>query len=264
MNFFFIQYLLIFALGLSFGSFANVLIHRLVKNQSLWPRSACPACQSPIAWYDNIPILSFLFLKGRARCCQAKISIGYPLIELTLGFFSVLTFVRENHILGHYFIYFIGFVFPLIIIFIIDAKHMIIPHKLTLPFLPIGLLANSFLASKNLNLEPFDGFLFGLSGLLLGGGVFLILSMIYFWLRKKPGLGGGDIFLAAMLGSFLGPVAISFIFLFSSLFALGFVVLRTLIKRQKINDYIAYGPFLVTAGLFYYFFNDLLFYFVKI
>jgi len=187
--------LVAFALaGLMIGSFLNVCISRLPKRASImWPASHCTTCDRPLAWFENIPILSWLVLRGRCRTCQSRISIVYPLVELTTGVvfaggalvygLSPLLFVR------------LAFACSLIVLFVIDLQHQILPNAITLPGIAAGFLASLFLP---------PGWLSSLIGILAGGGILWALAEAYYRLRGIEGLGMGDVKMLAMIGAVLG------------------------------------------------------------
>ncbi|MDY6852783.1 MAG: prepilin peptidase, partial [Thermodesulfobacteriota bacterium] len=216
----FLLKLVVFALGLCLGSFLNVIIYRLPKEgQSILTprRSLCPACQSQIAWYDNLPLLSYILLRGRCRHCQESISLRYPLVELMAGVLTLAVFYKSGISLRA--VADLYLVLTLIAITYIDLDEMIIPDIITFPGMAVGLAAAA--------LAPDPGLMLGvrLKGLLVGWGLESgwALSLIgsalglflgwvlvwgifnlYFLLRRQEGIGGGDVTLLAMIGAFLG------------------------------------------------------------
>lgn len=182
-------------LGACFGSFSNVLIYRLPRNLSVvGPRSFCPSCEKVVAWYDNIPVFSWLLLRGRCRHCSSPISVRYLLVELA-GAACVLAGVARFGLtidgLSASF-----FLIILLDIAIIDWRHMIIPHTLTVWGMAIGLVLSLF---GNPTLPS------AMLGALIGGGVILAVSYGYRLVRGVVGMGGGDVMLMALVGVFLGP-----------------------------------------------------------
>lgn len=233
---------LIFIFGLIWGSFFNVCIVRMPKDESVvWNRSHCPHCQTPIPWYLNIPLFSYLYLRGRCRSCRAKISIQYPLVELSSGLMFLALFQRYGWTLD--FLFFAIFCSLLFVISIIDFHHQIIPDELSLSGIVLGSIA-SFVRG-----EPswFDSGL----GILLGGGSFLAISYIYEKIAKREGLGGGDVKLLAMIGAWLGYQSILIIIIISS--ALGSVVGigAILFQKKDFRAAIPFGPFLALAAILY-------------
>lgn len=183
-------------LGALFGSFSNVLIHRLPRNLSVVaPRSACPSCRAPIAWYDNVPVLSWLLLRGRCRHCAAPISPRYPLVELAGAGCAVAGLLRFGFTVEG-----LGaavFLLLLLDIAIIDWEHMIIPHTLSIAGMVSGLVL-AFLGGG-----PGAGP--AILGLLIGVGVVLGISQGWKLVRGVAGMGFGDVMLMGMVGAFLGP-----------------------------------------------------------
>lgn len=238
-----------FLLGLIVGSFLNVCIYRLPRGQSVVvPRSYCPGCGRFIRWYDNVPLLSYLWLKGRCRACRKRISFRYPLVEAVTALLSVLVCVKFGWGWA-YFLYFLLLVAPLVAITFIDLEHKIIPDILSLPGLLGGLVTTAVVSGLSLP----SALLHSLWGILAGGGVLFFISWVYERLRRQEGIGGGDIKLAAMLGAFFGWKGIFFILLLGSL--LGSVIgLGLLIaRRQGPQAGIPFGPFLAASALLYLF-----------
>jgi leader peptidase (prepilin peptidase)/N-methyltransferase len=181
-------------LGLIVGSFLNVCIHRLPRRESVaWPASHCPGCGSTLRWFENVPVASWLVLRGRCRTCKTPIGASYPLVEL----------VTAAAFAGGYWIYGptpllavrLLFASAMIVLFVIDLRHRILPNVITLPGIALGLLFS-------IALPP--GWLASLIGALVGGGLLFAVSEIYFRLRGIEGLGMGDVKMLAMIGAFLG------------------------------------------------------------
>ena len=181
-------------LGLCFGSFSNVLIYRLPRNLSVvGPRSFCPGCRLTIAWYDNVPLLSWLLLRGRCRHCGTGISPRYLLVELA-GAACALAGIWSG---GFTLTGLSSAVFLLLLfnVAVIDWVHMIIPHTLTVAGMILGLVFGHFA-----HRDPVSALL----GLLVGGGIILVVSHGYKLVRGVVGMGGGDVMLMGMIGAFLG------------------------------------------------------------
>lgn len=244
--------------GLIVGSFVNVVVARLPQGESvIRPRSRCPSCRSPIAAYDNIPLLSYLLLRGKCRNCQAAISARYPLIELMTALlflaaeirwgWSPLLWIRDW-----------PFIAILVAITFIDLDHRLIPDPLSLGGLVLGILT----CWLNPAHAEAIGWLSSLSGAALGFGVFFLLAWVYEKLSGRAGLGGGDVKLLAMLGAFLGPGGVWMTILLSSV--LGSVIgiswawfeKKSADPQDFMKVAIPYGPFLVIGGLYYYFLGD--------
>jgi leader peptidase (prepilin peptidase)/N-methyltransferase len=189
------HYTFIFVLGAIFGSFVNVVIHRLPRDISLvWPPSACPSCGERIKFYDNIPILSYIALRGRCRNCSAGISARYPIVEAVSGLLMVWVLsaggapgTAASRAV---------FVLFLLAIALIDWEHMVIPDELSLGGCAVGFA----LAFFDPEITVFES----LTGILLGGGGLLAIGYLYQRVRGVEGLGGGDVKLAAMVGAFIG------------------------------------------------------------
>ena len=203
-----VGYIWLAVLGLCIGSFINVIVVRLPEGLSLWkPRSRCMTCQTPIRWFDNIPVFSWLFLRGRCRHCKQKISIQYPLVELLCALLFLLCLWRFNWTFELFCaLILVVFILPLTFI---DAKHWILPFELTLPGIAAGLLCGLF--------HSWHGFEVALTGALAGFLAFRLLEYLGWFIFRKEALGGGDKYLLALLGAFLGWKALLTILFFASL-----------------------------------------------
>jgi len=184
------------ALGLIVGSFLNVCIHRLPLRQSVvHPRSRCAACAAPIAWYDNIPLLSYLLLRGRCRGCRARISWVYPAVEAVNAGAYLALYARWGA--APALAVLAAFVSALIALVMIDARHQILPDRITLPMLGLGL------ATSGINPEvTWSG---SIAGAVLGAAAPAALLLLWQWCFGIEGMGWGDVKMLAMIGSFLGP-----------------------------------------------------------
>ena len=248
-------YVWVFPVGLVVGSFLNVCVYRVPAGQSvISPRSQCPACHTPIAWFDNIPLLSYLWLGRRCRHCQTSISIRYPVIELMngLGYVGVAATFGYTLAAGVYALFFSA----LLVVAWIDVDHLIIPDVISLPGIVIGLLAAA-------TVLPI-GMVNATIGVLLGGGILWILAILSPYLFGKEGLGGGDIKLLAMIGAFLGwqPVLLTLMMasVFGAVVGIGLLVFKVMERGQ----YIPFGPFLVFGALVALFFHaDLVQWYIK-
>ncbi len=239
--------LLIVLLGFILGSFLNVCIYRLPRGMSVVrPRSRCPSCKRPIAWYDNIPVVSFLSLRGKCRHCGVRIPVRYPLIEAATGLISWLVYHRYG--LGPaYFVYF-PYGASLLAVSAVDLEHRIIPDEISLPGIVIGVLLAA--------LTPVMPITDSLLGLLLGGGSLLVVGMAYEAVRKQEGIGGGDIKLLAMIGAFTGWKGVLFTIFGGSLVA-SIVGIALMIGRRTNGQIpIPFGPFLSGASFVYVLFGD--------
>ena len=182
------------AFGLVVGSFLNVCIYRLPLRQSIvWPASRCATCQRELSWYENVPVLAWLALRGKCRTCAAPISVIYPVVELvTGGLFAGSYLLYGATPLGFVRI---AFGCAMIVLFVIDLQHRILPNAITVTGIPIGFALSFFLP---------PGWRESLIGLLMGGGVLWAIGEAYYRLRGIDGLGMGDVKMLAMIGAFLG------------------------------------------------------------
>ena len=240
--------LMIFIFGICLGSFLNVCICRLPGSNSIInpARSICPNCKNFIKFYDNIPILSYLWLKGRCRHCGFSIAFRYLLVELLGGFFALCTYFKFG-ITIEAFVYY-ALILSLIVITFIDIDHQIIPDVITLPGIPIFFFASFALAAITYK----DSLL----GILVGGGSLLLIAETYNRLTKKEGMGGGDIKLLAMIGAALGWEGVLFTIFMGS--AIGTLIGITLMLRthKGLKLAIPFGPFLSMGAISYIFFGS--------
>lgn len=240
-------YLIVGLFGALIGSFLNVCIYRLPRQESIaWPGSHCPTCSHPIAWYDNLPLVSYLILLGRCRHCAVRIPLRYPVVEAlnVLGYVGLLWFFGPSWPAVAY-----GLLYSaLLVVAGTDLSHKIIPNVITFPGIAVGLIS----AATILPL----GLVNGLIGLLVGGGILWLLAWASPYLFGKEGMGGGDIKLLAMIGAFLGWKPALMTIMLGSL--LGSLVGITLIAARVIKreDYIPFGPFLVCGALVALFFGQ--------
>lgn len=228
------EYVLLFVLGLAAGSFYNVVIYRLPRNVSfISPPSSCPSCGSRIRWYDNIPVVSYILLKGRCRFCGARISPQYPVVELLSGLLIVFSYQRWGLSLD-FLVYYLFFS-ALLVLSLIDLRWFILPDQITLPGIALGLIVSPFRETLNLTES--------ILGAILGGGVSLAIYLYYVRFRKIEGLGFGDVKLLAFIGSVTGPYgALASLFLGSFLGLL--FAFPTVIRRKTVKFAIPFGPFL--------------------
>ncbi len=229
----------IFVFGLIIGSFSNVCIYRIPRNESLIrPGSHCPQCHKPIQHYDNIPIISYLVLQGKCRYCGQKIPIKYPLVELLTGVMYLTLYLFY----GFQPITFIYMVLcsVLIIISFIDLKERIIPDVLSIPFIAVGFIFSFFLK----NISPANSLL----GILTGGGSLLLIAVAGTYLFKKESMGGGDVKLAAMIGAFLGW-QLTLLSLFLGFFLGSLIGIVILIKNKGKGEIVPFGPFIAMGTI---------------
>ena len=245
-------------MGGLWGSFANVCIHRLPKEQDVVSgRSHCPKCKKKILWYDNIPLFSYFLLNGKCRKCKKKISIQYSLVE----FISIFLFVNIYYLYGisltSILLMILGLSF--IIVFFIDLKHFIIPNSITFPMMALGFI-KSF--DPNLN-SMFPNYVLSLLGGLFGYGIIWSIIFFYQQIKKKEGMGLGDAKLLGVIGFWFGLKSIPFIIFLSSTIALISVIPDLLKKSKRMSSKIPFGPYIIVGTLVYLIFEkeiDSLFY----
>ena len=242
-----VQEVFVFLVGCCFGSFYNVLIHRLPAGESIVrPGSHCPRCSHPIAFYDNIPLLSYLLLGGKCRHCGECIPLRYPLVEALTGVLTALLFLRsgpEPQFLIEWIL-----VSLLIIITFIDLDTYLIPDVLSVPGMVVGFACSFF----SLRLSWLDS----LIGIVLGGGFFYLVAVGFVYLRHKEGLGGGDIKLLAMIGAFLGWPGVVFTVLAASVIGSVAGVVVMVRTRKGLGAMLPFGPFLASGAVLYLFWGD--------
>jgi leader peptidase (prepilin peptidase)/N-methyltransferase len=226
-----------FIFGAVFGSFMNVLIYRMPRSLSIvHPRSFCPKCKKPIPAYENIPILSFILLRGRCARCRAPISWQYPAVEALTGLVFLFLFLRYG--LSFDLLFFLFFFCGLIVISGIDLTHQLIPDVISIPGIIIGIIYQ--LTRHNL--------LYGIIGAVFGGGLILMIRVLGGWAYKKEVMGMGDVYLTAMIGAFVGfPNIILAIFIGAVLGAVVGIVYLAVTRRNRETP-IPFGPFLAMGG----------------
>ena len=240
----------VFIIGSIFGSFFNVLIYRLPLEQDVVLKpSACPNCKKPISWKNNIPILSYLILRGKCSDCQEKINISYPIVEFIIALNFFINYLIFGISLS--FLFSTLFTSALILTFMTDLKHFLIFDVVTLPLAIIGVIVSL------LNINPYEtNFINSLIGGLTGYVIIFFIRWIYFKLRKVEGMGLGDAKLFLMLGTWLGIHSLLFILLISSV--LGSIIgIAIIIFGKKSRDaHIPYGCFIVIAAFAYIFVGE--------
>jgi leader peptidase (prepilin peptidase)/N-methyltransferase len=230
--------------GAVVGSFLNVCIHRIPAGKSIVsPPSQCPNCRSSIRFYDNIPIVSYLILKGKCRNCKTIIPLVYPGVELLTAILSILLFVKYGPSLQYLFAFL--FTCALIVITFIDLEHQIIPDVISLPGVPFFALAAILFMDITVSESLF--------GILAGGGALFVVAFGYEFITKREGMGGGDIKLLAMIGGFFGWKSLLFILLASSFTGAVIGVFVILFKKGDMKYAVPFGPFLSFAAVAYIF-----------
>ena len=253
-----LAYLIIFIFGAVVGSFLNVCIVRLPKEESVVsPPSRCPLCKTPIPFYDNVPLLSYVYLRGRCRFCGESISPRYIIVEFFMAVFSLLLFSRLG--LGPSF--FVNFILvaALIVVTFIDLDVRIVPDIISLPGVGLGLLSS--IAQYQWPIDRLSNLpspMSSLLGILIGGGSLLLVAWAYQFFTGIEGMGGGDIKLLAMTGAFLGwpsiPVTLFVASLSGSVVGLIFMLTKGVDSKYALP----FAPFLCLGALFHLFFGNML------
>ncbi len=225
---------LIFFSGTVLGSFLNVCIHRLPRQESIiWPGSYCPYCKKSIPIWYNIPIFSYLLIRGKCRNCKARIPFRYPLVEFLTGILLVL--IWKIYGLSLPFLQYSILILFLLPISFIDLDFKLILNALTVPGIIIGLVLSISLKLTTI--------LQAVSGLILGGGFLWLVGFLGKIIFKKDSMGGGDVKLAAMIGAFLGPQVVMALFL-AFFLALPVVAIGLGSGRLRFGSTLPFGPFI--------------------
>lgn len=233
--------------GLCLGSFLNVCIYRIPAHESIIsPPSRCPSCKERIRFYDNIPVLSYILLRGRCRYCGVRISLQYPVVEISIGLFSYTLFLRYG--LSVQYGAYLALISALLVITFIDLRHMIIPDVISIPGIFIGFGLSFFIP----HISPLDSII----GAVGGGGTFYLIATVFLNLRGKEGMGGGDIKLLAMIGAWMGWRPLPIIVLISSLLGLIIGGGSLLLSGKGLTKRIPFGPFLSMGTIIYILFNN--------
>ena len=232
-------------LGAIFGSFLNVLIYRLPLHQPVgMARSQCRSCGHQIAWYDNLPILSFLLLRGRCRACHAPFSARYPFVEALTALLAAALFARDGldiALIGSFY-----FGCSLIVLTYIDLDHRLLPDRITLPGIVVGLVLSVVVPRGGDRLASLES---AVLGVLLGGGILWLVAWSYEKATGREGMGGGDVKLLAMIGAFLGWKGVLLTLLLSSLIGSMIGVTVMLARGGNTRLAIPFGPFLAIGAL---------------
>ena len=255
-------YLFVALFGLVFGSFLNVCIARIPLGLSIVrPRSRCPRCHHPIRWYDNIPVLSYLWLRGRCRDCQEPIGLTYPLVEILNAALMLAAYLVDGFTLQ--FMHDAVLIMLLLVLVFTDLFERRIPHRITVPGIVAGLVLSWFVPVDARPLVPIllhygvtpptavVSPLGAVTGALFAGGLFYLVAEAFYRLRHIAGMGGGDIMLMLMVGSFLGlPMALLTVLLGSLLGVLVAVPFLILNRQRFWRFKWPYGSFLGAAGIY--------------
>jgi leader peptidase (prepilin peptidase)/N-methyltransferase len=226
------------AFGLIVGSFLNVCMHRLPLRESVvWPASRCPHCRTDLKPYDNIPVLSYVLLGGRCRACREPISLQYPIVELLTAVIFLGTFLLfEPPVLFQRLL----FASAMIVLFVIDLEHRILPDVITLPGVVLGFLFSFFMP---------PGWRDSAIGIVAGGGSLWLMGEAYFRLRHEEGMGFGDVKMLAMIGAFLGWKLMLLTLIISSLLGSIIGVGMIALKRGDMKYALPFGTFLAVGAL---------------
>jgi len=243
-----VEEVIIVIFGLIFGSFLNVVIHRLPLEQSIVkPRSFCPECGKTVRAYDNIPVLSYLILRGKCRDCRTPIPVRYPLIEIFTSFTFWYSYQMAENGLIHL-IFTIIFLLILTALCLIDLKHMILPDELTIGGSIIFLIYSFF----NPEIKTLEALITAFGVTLLFTGMYIF----YIKVRKIEGLGQGDIKMVFLLGIFLGANKLIVTILLASFSGLIVGLVIIIIKKKDFKYALPFGTFLSIGGYIAYFFGD--------
>jgi leader peptidase (prepilin peptidase)/N-methyltransferase len=248
----------VFILGTIVGSFLNVCIGRIPNEESVvFPPSHCPKCKAAITFYDNFPLLSYLWLRGKCRACHVSISPRYFLVELLTGLVALALYARFG--LSYTFVVSFIFAAALIVISFIDLDVRIVPDVISLPGIIVGLVFSVigyFVFTDAFEIIPTP--LSSLIGILVGGGFLLATAWIYEKVTGVDGMGGGDIKLLAMIGAFLGwpsiPVTLFVASVLGSVIGVGLMVVTGAGRRLALP----FAPFLCSGALIYLFYGEAL------
>lgn len=235
--------------GLLIGSFSNVCVHRIPLGESIIsPGSHCPHCHTDIAWYDNIPVLSWLMLGKKCRHCSSPISWRYPLLELSMGLLwaTLAWFYPPSPYPSLFLAQAITLVTMLWVLTLIDLETFLLPDVITLPGIVIGLL---FAWEAGYLIDA-------LIGAIAGYAVFWLVARLFLLATGKEGMGQGDFKLLAMLGAFMGWQALPFIILLSSITGAIIGSIALLITKKGLRAEIPYGPYLAAAGVIWFFWAE--------
>jgi leader peptidase (prepilin peptidase) / N-methyltransferase len=234
-----IQLSILIVLGLTVGSFLNVCIHRIPREQSLmFPPSRCPGCEHRLSWFENIPVLSYAVLGGRCRKCRTRISIRYPLVELA----TMALFIVHGEVFGWSALLVPRLLFAcaMVVLFAIDLEHHLLPNVITLPGIAIGLISSAVLP---------PGLVDALIGAAIGGGVLWLIGEAYYRYSGHEGMGGGDVKMLAMIGAFLGWKLVLVTLVLSSFAGSLIGVAVIALKRGGMKYALPYGTFLALGAL---------------
>ncbi len=238
------------AFGLVIGSFLNVCIYRMPRDMSIvFPSSRCPSCNGPIRAWDNIPVVSYLLLGGRCRHCKARISLRYPVVEGLNALLYVSVYWRYGW--GWNAVVYSLFCSALVVITFIDLDFQIIPDRITLPGIPLGIIAGSLLLPDPFMRSTLLGYKASIAGFLVGGGFFYLVAVL-----SKGGMGGGDIKLMAMVGGLMGWKSVLLTTFLGSLSGSVVGIFLMVVKGRGRKSKIPFGPFLALGAVISLYFGQ--------
>lgn len=254
---------LVFCFGACMGSFLNVCIYRIPREESvISPGSHCPQCSHPIAWYDNIPLWGYLVLGGRCRHCQSRISPRYLIVEMLIAVLFVLVWIKlgpsdddarwlalaplsDIRLVPIYWL----MVFGLALGTFVDIEHMIIPDRVSLGGIVMGLLLSMLVPALHFQTTFFGGLGSAFLGALVGSGSLWGVALLGKVIFKKDAMGMGDVKLLGAIGAFLGWTAVLFTVMVSSFFGALVGVTLVAMKKKEMQSRIPYGPYLALGAL---------------
>jgi leader peptidase (prepilin peptidase)/N-methyltransferase len=228
-----------FIFGLLFGSFLNAVIYRIPLGISLLRPSGCPGCEDPIAWFNNVPVLSWLVLRARCANCGARISIRYPLVELAGGVLLALCVWNWGVSISAFSVGL--FCYLMLVLALIDVDHRILPNVITLPGAAVGLALSFF--------DPRVAWMDALIGGFLGGGLLYFVAWAYLKFRGREGMGMGDVKMMLLVGSFLGWQGALMTIFVGSLVGSVIGVAMISLSRKGWEYALPFGTFLAAAGV---------------
>jgi leader peptidase (prepilin peptidase)/N-methyltransferase len=248
-------YVIVFIFGALIGSFLNVCIYRMPRRLSIiLPSSRCPSCNNPIKPWDNIPLLSYLFLGGRCRYCKTRIPFRYPLVEgLNALCYAALLWRFDP---GPAFLIYCFLCSSLVVITFVDLDFQIIPDRITIPGVVIGLAAGSFILPDPFMRADALGVVSSLIGAVSGFGFYYLVAFLSLAILKKEGMGGGDIKMMAMVGAFMGWKAVILTTFLASLAGSVVGISMIIAKGREKGSLLPFGPFLSAGALVTLFFGQ--------
>jgi leader peptidase (prepilin peptidase)/N-methyltransferase len=232
--------------GLIVGSFLNVCIYRVPRRESVaWPGSRCTSCRRPLAWFENIPVVSWAVLRGRCRTCGASIAVRYPIVELITGVLFAGAFLVYG--LTPLLAIRLAFIAALIVLFAIDLEHQILPNVITIPGAAVGLVV-SVIAPPGLRSS--------LVGLVIGGVFPFLIAEAYRRIRGREGMGMGDFKMLAMVGAVLGWPLVWITLLLACVLGIAIGGGALLVSRRGMGTRIPFGTFIAVAALICVYWGD--------